>query len=39
MKFKCQKCETEFEATMVARCPKCGETMDVKPVYSYQYPR
>lgn len=39
MKFKCLKCETEFEAKMVARCPNCGETMDLEPIYTYKYAR
>ena len=39
MKFKCKKCGTEFEARMVAQCPKCGETMDLEPIYTYKYAR
>jgi len=37
MKYKCEECETEFEAKMYVQCPKCGEQMKVKPIYSYQY--
>jgi len=37
MKFKCLKCETEFETKMVVQCPKCGEMMKVQPVYEYPY--
>jgi DNA-directed RNA polymerase subunit RPC12/RpoP len=35
MKFKCNKCGTEFEARLVARCPNCGEAMDVQPIHAY----
>lgn len=34
MKFRCNKCGAEFEARLVARCPSCGESMDVQPVYA-----
>jgi len=39
MKFKCLKCGTEFEAKMEVQCPKCGEVMKVKPIYTYHYPK
>ena len=37
MKYKCLKCETEFEATMYVQCPKCKEQMNVQPIYSFKY--
>lgn len=39
MKFKCLKCDTEFESRMDVRCPKCGERMKVEPVYTYAIKR
>ena len=38
MRYKCEKCGTEFEATTTVRCPKCGEqSMSlVKPIYTYK---
>ena len=38
MKFKCNKCETEFEAKITARCPSCGETMNVTPIKKHRVP-
>jgi DNA-directed RNA polymerase subunit RPC12/RpoP len=32
MRFKCDKCGTEFEAKMYVECPKCGEHMKVHPI-------
>lgn len=32
MKYRCNKCGTEFESGMSVRCPNCGEAMDVEPV-------
>lgn len=37
MKFRCNKCGAEFEARLVARCPNCGESMDVLPVYASKF--
>jgi len=39
MRFKCDKCGTEFEATMYVRCPKCGETANAHPIYTYAHAR
>jgi len=35
MKYKCDKCDAEFEAKMDVKCPKCGESMELTPVYKY----
>ena len=37
MKFKCEKCGTEFDAKMYVQCPKCGEQIHVHAVYDYHY--
>lgn len=36
MRYKCGKCETEFEAKTIVKCPKCGEAFNVKPIYTYK---
>ena len=36
MKYKCNKCGTEFEAKMTPQCPKCGERSDITPVYTHR---
>jgi rRNA maturation protein Nop10 len=36
MNYKCDKCEAEFEPTMVIQCPKCGEAVDLSPIYQYK---
>ena len=36
MKYKCLKCETEFEATYQAICPQCkASSFDVEPLSKY----
>lgn len=36
MKYKCLKCETEFEATYQAICPRCkASSFDVEPLSKY----
>ena len=32
MKFKCGKCDEEFDSEMYVKCPKCGEIRDVYPL-------
>jgi DNA-directed RNA polymerase subunit RPC12/RpoP len=39
MRFKCDKCGTEFEAKIYVECPKCGEHMKVHLVNTSQHAR
>ena len=37
MKYKCLKCENEFEVTYDATCPKCGASdNDVQPLRKWK---
>ena len=38
MKYKCLKCESEFEAKIQAKCPKCGAwtTDDIMTLRKYK---
>ena len=39
MRFRCERCGSEFEAEKIIICPKCGEQIKVGPIRVRGHPR